>query len=325
MGACAGKLFSPPRPEYASTRPPTSARKSFCFILRILLAASLAAVAGCARSGPAAGGSDPLDQAWTHYTLGEFEQAVRAFEEVRDDPAAGPDRKRAALFGLATTWNLRLPVSDQDKALAAGLYRRVVDEDPAGELAPWGRLALARLKHLVPVGEEPDYPALRAAYQEVIDRHSGHLAAQEAFLYQQSILAASLDPQEAEQCLRALRGFLDKNPASPFRSAIWSLITVCCATLDLPEERLQAEISALETEEVDPTNPFQERAGHYWSIATVAEFEAGDLDTARRYYRRLLEEYPTDQKVYTVKQALERMDKLEARLRAEAAPAGGPT
>ncbi|HPY62737.1 MAG TPA: hypothetical protein PLJ22_06290, partial [Kiritimatiellia bacterium] len=55
----------------------------------------------------------------------------------------------------------------------------------------------------------------------------------------------------------------------------------------------------------------------YWNLATIAEFEVGDFDLARHYYNKLLEAYPTDIRVYGCKQALARMDALEAQIRAE--------
>jgi hypothetical protein len=95
-------------------------------------------------------------------------------------------------------------------------------------------------------------------------------------------------------------------------------------TLKQPELRLRAEENALKTYEIDPTNPSAELGWFYWTVATIAEFEVGDFDTARKYYRKLLAEYPHDQMVFGAKQALKRMDDLEAKLRAEIArgPAG---
>ena len=92
-------------------------------------------------------------------------------------------------------------------------------------------------------------------------------------------------------------------------------MAVSYQTLNMPEERLRAEEQSLETTEVDPTNPFTEFAWQYWNLATIAEFEVGDFDTARKYYRKLIEEYPTDIRLYGAKQALKRMDEVEAKIR----------
>ena len=50
--------------------------------------------------------------------------------------------------------------------------------------------------------------------------------------------------------------------------------------------------------------------------STVAEFEAGDFEAARTFYRRLIDEYPTDIRKYAAQQALRRMDETERALRA---------
>jgi len=60
-----------------------------------------------------------------------------------------------------------------------------------------------------------------------------------------------------------------------------------------------------------------DKAWRYWKLATVAEFEAGDFDLARKFYRLLIEEYPQDIRKYASRQALERMDRIESRMRAE--------
>ena len=83
------------------------------------------------------------------------------------------------------------------------------------------------------------------------------------------------------------------------------------------EQRLHAEQRSFELTEVDPADPFVEFAWAYWNLATLAEFEVGNFALARQYYHLRLEKYPKDIRVYGCKQALQRMDDLEARLRAE--------
>ena len=59
----------------------------------------------------------------------------------------------------------------------------------------------------------------------------------------------------------------------------------------------------------------------YWNIAYAAEFEAGNFAVAREYYRRLMNEYPQDVRIFGVRKALERMDAIEAALREGRNPA----
>ena len=60
-----------------------------------------------------------------------------------------------------------------------------------------------------------------------------------------------------------------------------------------------------------------ENSTDYWYIAVVAEFEVGDFETARKYYRLLMTEYPRDRRNFGAKTAIERMDALEEKLRKE--------
>ena len=183
-------------------------------------------------------------------------------------------------------------------------------------MIPWTELALARQQHLVPVGQEPDYAAVNAAYRHIMEKFPDHLAAKEAFLYLQSIQLAQLDPKTTRAAERKLREFVQGN-RKEFAAPAWSLLAVAYTTLGEQEQRLEAEKNSFELTEVDPSDPFIEFAWAYWNLATIAEFETGDFALARTYYNLLLEKYPKDIRVYGCKQALARMDALEAKIRAE--------
>lgn len=246
--------------------------------------------------------------------LGEYNRAIRRFEAVAQTAPEKSELHLHALYGLGTTWNLRRPGEDPDKARE--YYRQIIALAPQSDLAAWALLALARMKHLVPVGQEPDYAEVRRAYEEVMDRYPGHLAAEEAFLYWAATYLATLRPDDTERALARLQEFV-RDRSHKFIGPAYSLMAVGYQNLGCGEERLRAELASLETTEVDPANPFTEFAWQYWNIATIAEFEVGDLETARTYYQKLIEEYPTDIRVYACRRALERIEELERRLRQE--------
>jgi tetratricopeptide (TPR) repeat protein len=278
-----------------------------------LLLSSLFLVS-CAKQKETLRGDELLAAAWNDYSLAEFDRATAKFEAARNDPSADAGYKLRALFGLATTWNLRRPGEDLEKAKA--LYEEVIQAEPAGDLAAWSTLALARMKHLVPVGDDPDYVEVRKGYQEVMDRFPGHLAAKEAFIYYNATLISSLDLGDARQAIKNLEAFV-QDPKTEFLGPAYSLLAVANTTLGNQEKRLEMEIKSLDVTEVDPTNPFTEFSWQYWNIATIAEFEVGDFDTARTYYNKLIKEYPQDIKVFGARKGLERMDELEKKLREE--------
>ncbi len=254
---------------------------------------------------------------WVRFSQGDFTLALAEFESALAAlPKPSPARVQA-LYGLATTWNLRRPGEEPDRA--ARLYREVVDAAPADDLAAWSLLALARMPLLAPGAavKPPEAAALDQAYQAVIDRFPFHEAGEQAFLLQQAARLTISRPEQARSALAALDEFLKTHPKTSYASGAWRLIAHACQVLNLPERRLEAVLKEWQTTERDPVNPGQELALTYWNIATIAEFEVGDFGVAREYYRKLIREYPAEQRVFLAKQELKRMDELEARLRAE--------
>jgi tetratricopeptide (TPR) repeat protein len=268
-------------------------------------------------SARAATTAEALASGWETYRLSEFDRSIRFFEEALHQAKTGSIERAQALYGLGTVWNLRRPGEDRKKAET--FYRQSLAESPTGEVAAWTSLALARMQHLVPVGEEPDLPAVRLAYENVIRDHPDHLVAREAFIYKMATFIASLEETQTRYAIANLQRFVRRPGAREFLQPAWSLMAVGHTTLNEQEQRLYAEIMALKTTELDPSNPFTEFAWAYWNIATIAEFEVGDFALARAYYRRLIEQYPRDIKVYGAREALKRMDEVEEKLRGPAA------
>ena len=288
----------------------------------LALLASVVIWTGC-RAAPVPDPEKRLAAGWEHFAQGDFPQSVKDFDAVlRSIPADSPLRPRA-LYGLATAWDLRRPGDNPE--LAARLYRDAIEANPGDELAAWSLLALARMPLHAPAAAvtPPDAVVMDKAYQEVIDRFPFSEPGEQAFLLQQAARLESSRPDQARVSLAALDSFLQSHPKSPYTSGVWRLIEHACVLLNLPERKLEAVLQGWKTAEIDPLNPGQELALTYWHIATIAEFDVGDFGVAREYYRKLIDEYPTEQRVFLAKQELKRMDELEARLRAEAAPGKG--
>ena len=253
---------------------------------------------------------------WEHYRLGEFGQARRDFRAVLASTAQDGQARQAALYGLATTWNLQRP--DEDVARAARLYREAIAQGPTNELAAWSWLALARMQAMPVAGERPGVGAAVAGYQQVIDRFPFHPAGEEAFLLQQSVWLEQPAQARAQAVLDALDAFLRTHSSSPWRGAAFGLEVSCCAVLGRGDQRLDAALQEWKAAEGDAADPLVDRSWTYWRIATIAEFDAGDFATAREFYGKLIANYPTEQKVFLARQELQRMDNLESRLRQEA-------
>jgi len=281
----------------------------------VCLAILCLGLAGCGKPFERIQPGVRVDAGWDDYRLGEFSLALKEFQAASADAIPGSAVHLEALYGEATTWCLRRP--DEDLERAARLFHEVIDLAPTNSMAAWSWLALARIKALPVDGEAPALRPQLDAYQEVIRRFPFHAAGEEAFLMQQAAKLGTPDATQAREALAALQEFIKTHSGSPWRCAAYGLIVHCCTILGLDDLRLEAMMQAWKTAEIDPINPVQDLSWTYWQIATIAEFNAGDFATAREYYRKLIAEYPTEQRVFLAKQELKRMDDLEARLRAE--------
>jgi tetratricopeptide (TPR) repeat protein len=288
----------------------------------LVAAATLASCAGCGagRGGGEGADSERLARGWNRYRLREFSLALKEFDAVAQRAEPGSANHLAALYAQATTWNLRRP--EQDTARAERLYRQVIALAPTNDLAAWSWLALARMKALPVGGEIPPLQPQIEAYQEVINRFPFHPAGEEAFLHQQAARLEEPDEARTREVLAALETFLREHPQSPWCSAVYGLMGHCCTVLGLKERRLESVFAAWRTAEIDPATPPSARdlSWFYWQVATLAEFETGDFAVAREYYRKLIAEYPTEQRVFVAKQELKRMDELEERIRRQGKP-----
>jgi len=277
---------------------------------------------GCSRCDDSVAIQDPIAAGWERFRMGEFDEAVVIFDAVRNGTACEDADMLAATYGLGNVWDLRMPMTSQDKDLAKKLYQEVIDTAPDHELAAWSSLAIARMQHLVPVGHEPDYNEVRKAYTLVWEMYPDTQAGQEAFIHLQASYIQTMDQDEIRLASQRLQKFVENHPQSGLRYAAWSLLAESYAIQGKPDELLNAEIETLNAQEIDKTNPFVENSWRYWKIAVTAEFEAGDFGVAREYYQRLIDEYPQDIRRYGCEDALRRMSQMEQKIRDELAEEG---
>lgn len=262
---------------------------------------------------PAADPAALVAQGWDEFRLNETRRAETLFAKAAAAAPKNSEVQLMALYGWGASLAFRSP--DPEEAKGIEKYNEVIALSPQGDMAAWSLLALARLEHAVPVDHEPNYEKVRAAYDRLIAAFPDHPASEEAFLYKQATYAASLKAEGAQKALDAIQDFIKAKPGSKWLGPAWGLAAECYAILGDPEKRLAAEIQALEHKELDVNDPRADNSGAYWKIASLAEFQAGDFDTARKYYRKLFEEYPTDQKAFVAQMALDRLARTEMALK----------
>jgi tetratricopeptide (TPR) repeat protein len=290
------------------------ARGEWSRSLLLLTVLGLSMSTGCRREARV----DPAQQVetgWSWYRSGDFGLAIKAFEAALANAGRDGLVRQQALYGLASTWNLRRP--DEDLERAKQYYDEAIAANPTSDLAAWSLLAVARMQAAPVAGEATDVKVQVKAYQDVIARFPFHPAGEEAFLFQQAARLSETGANETADVLAALDAFLDTHPQTPWRSTAYRLIAHCCELLGLKERWVDAAKKEWDFRAIDPRKAAQDLSWKYWRIATLAEFETGDFALAREYYGKLLTEYPTEQRAFLAKQELKRMDELEARVRGQ--------
>ena len=281
-------------------------------------------LAGCGRVDQKQPPRQLIDEGWSRYSLGDYSLAARAFAAAAAKPDCSPALRWQALYGQASALDHDKAAPDPEQAQA--LYELVATLAPDSDPAAWSLLALARMKYVLPPGAIPDPAQVAAAYQRVIDRFPRHPAGEEAFLLLQALRLEQNDAAAAGAVQASLDAFIAGHPQSCYLSTAYTLRAHSARLLGRPRDRLNSIILSLKSLEADPRHPELNLATTYWQIAATAEFDLGDFPAARRYYRKLIADYPTDQKTYLAQLELRHMDEVEADLRREAAtqPAGNP-
>jgi tetratricopeptide (TPR) repeat protein len=273
----------------------------------------------CGSRGTISAPDREIREGWKQYRLSEFNSALRIFQSVRESQPPGSDYYLQALYGEASCWNHRRDGRDIGKALTG--YRAVVQQAPQHSLAAWCALDIVRTRHLASADEAIDYQELIRDYADVYRSYPNTPAGEEAFLYESSLSLPKANSDQARVILEKVTLFLSTHPKTPFLSQFYGIIAECYRKMDDQDRRIDYMIKALGAREVDPSSPIDDRSTAYWNIAYAAEFDAGNFALAREYYRRLMNEYPQDIRIFGVRKALERMEAIEAALRAGQDPA----
>jgi len=252
-------------------------------------------------------------EGWRLYRLGEFNSAVQIFQSLHSPAPTESDAEIEGLYGEASCWNFRR--DRRDAARAIQLYDRILSKAPDHPLAAWAALDRVRAKYLGAIDFDHNAEMARA-FGDVAKTYEGTPAGEEAFFLSMNQQVPEMDVAKARQLDEEIGEYLRLHPKSLFLSRLLSLQAACCDVLDRQAERLEKMVLALESREYDERNPRADGALSYWQIAYAAEFQAGDFTLAREYYQRLIREYPKDIRVFGARRALERMDVVEAAVRA---------
>lgn len=285
-----------------------------------LIAAVLCALAGCGGKRETGTPQEILDRGWKYFAVEQAAEAERCFNTVLESAADKSLRCQAA-YGLAQVQSLLR--HGQGSRRAVEFFKRVIALDPEGPLAAWAALGIVRDKHL-PARSDASIPVeeLKREYAQVIERYPGTPAADDAFLYRMSLYLQSLTAADAQVVVDETRTRLAITPTGNQASMLHHLAAQAYHTLNRHRESVEATIQSWETRVLEPTTPPNYNY-EYYTIALAAEYDVGDFALARKYFQLFLKEFPTDQKAFTVRAELQRMDTIEAAGDPQAAPPVG--
>ena len=279
------------------------------FACAVLVALS-AVLAGCGGGGSASDdAASAIDAGWKYFSDGEYSLAMKEFESAGALAPRDALRTQEALFGQAITWHVRTrPENSPDKARAA--YTAAIDLCPTNDIAAWADLWRARLDSEVVQGEYPPAEKRFGAYDEVAKRHPSHPAGEEAFLCTQAILLEQDSEEVAASVRDAIVAWLAAHPESGWRQTAYGLLSTCARRLDDMQGIYDNVVKSWEARYVNPDHPNDDPQLIDWTLASIAEFDVGDLEAAARHYRAFIERYPTHQRVFIAIQELARIEEM---------------
>ena len=264
--------------------------------------------------------ANPLDPGWAAVHVANWTEAVAVFESY-DRDGADPEVRAEALFALGHIWQHRRP--GEDMARAEAYYRRVVGAFGGSKAAPWAELTLARIVDLPesePKTDEARQKLLadvRQRYRRILDTYPGHLVAHEAALRLGVSYLSQVGDGQAEQTgAEVLIAYVKTQPDNYLAANMHILVG------DWHEQNgrwREAADSFVAAYHAGLPSMFHQ-AKTCFRIAQIAERRLGDDGLAVRWYERLLNEAPGDNRYYLAKLGAERCRARLAGAEPEVAP-----
>ncbi|HEY3319724.1 MAG TPA: tetratricopeptide repeat protein [Planctomycetota bacterium] len=167
--------------------------------------------------------------------------------------------------------------------------------------------AAQKPKQTTNLPSEAELAAVRVLYQRVIEQFPKAQAAEEAAVFFGQTMIETLSESRAKEGVAYLTRWIEQHPGSNYASPAYAQLAVAYELLQQPREQLAALLKADETNR----DPIGDRSIAYYRIGFVAE-KVGEKTTAEKYYKLLIEKYPTDFHLFSCKQGLKRMGVLPA-------------
>jgi len=244
--------------------------------------------------------SDAWLSAWQAGSRLLVNDANRAFAAAGDSPAGATRESR---FGEAVTLLNVQPKTGSNIERAHGLLRALVEENAGDDHGIMAAYYLGRIEQVHRA--TPDLPRALGHYEALMRAHPGHLFAQmaavKACMLRLYALASDEPPARRLDQAETLQPFFTQPEA---RRDYHLVMADACARLGASAEREIAHLLA--AEQAGP----QDRTGRADLAVRVAELSRGlgQKDRAIEYYRKFLNEYSREVRVYLVQQRLKELE-----------------
>jgi len=247
----------------------------------------------------AAAYSETFRAAWQAHRRGNSPEAISLFQSVLDGESPTDGERVQAMYGLATVLTFGLT---PDTKQAKELLTRIVDEHGGNPAAPWALLELGRLH----AGSTPETrEEERDFYQRVIDAYPNSVAIHEATVRLAGSYYNELDPEHVGRATEILELHLDAYPGNPLASVMHFRLMYWYQEVDRDYDRgLKHSIALGELKMSDPARWGQ----HMWNTAQVYRIRKNNPTEALHWYRRIVEEAPSDRMVGDARQMIQLLE-----------------
>lgn len=244
-------------------------------------------------------------EATLELTYFNFDTAYNLFIDLQEQAEpAGSELWLKATLGLALSAQSKTPATSDALGEAQTQYEALIDAAPQSRYAARSLINLGRIAEVRDFGGDVvDLDTARGYYRQVFERWPGQTIADEAALrYADTYFQSFDDPDAAAKGAGFLESWIEGHDDRPMASIIWEVIaTVKHDQLKDYAGALEAFVKADELGLAEPNV-----AGIlYYRTAKLAELEVGDLDTAIRFYQKVIVEAPRSGRAFNAQLALE--------------------
>lgn len=241
---------------------------------------------------------DYLSEGWDRFANMGSDAAAVCFNMVLTSDRYSLSQKQQALYGLILTHEYYYPDAQPGKALT--YIDSFLENYPDSKLVPWVLLEKGYILSRI----STDKPEIRRVLQGVIDNYPDSEAIHEAVLALAHTYFTVNERQLADKGIEILKAHLEKYPESQLKRII--LYRLSYRIAETNQEYAKALPYAERLGELKMCDPF--RWGmQFWLVAQIYNRELDMPEKAIYWYRKLIEECKFDQRVYSCKKMIEKL------------------